>query len=135
MNHFSDIPLEKQLLKNIEKIGYDEPTAVQSNAILPVLHGHDLIVIAPTGTGKTAAFAIPLIQHLINKWNRPRELRVHALILSPTRELANQLYKSVNDLISEINLKTYIFHGGISSEEQVQAARLGIDILIATLDS
>ena len=132
MNHFSDIPLAKQLLKNIEKIGYTEPTAVQSNAILPILHGHDLIVTAPTGTGKTAAFAIPLIQHLINNWNRPRELRVHALILSPTRELANQLYKSVNDLISEINLKTCIIHGGISSEEQVQAARLGIDILIAT---
>ncbi len=132
MNHFSDIPLAKELLKNIEKIGYAEPTAVQSNAIMPILHGHDLIVTAPTGTGKTAAFAIPLIQHLINNWNQPRELRVHALILSPTRELANQLYKSVNDLISEINLKTYIIHGGISSEEQVQAARLGIDILIAT---
>ena len=132
MNNFSEAPLAKELLKNIEMIGYTEPTAVQSNVILPILHGHDLIVTAPTGTGKTAAFAIPLIQNLINNWNRPRELRVNALILSPTRELANQLYKSINDLTSEINLKSYVIHGGISSEEQVQVARFGIDILIAT---
>ena len=95
MTSFDASPLIPALLQAIREMGYQKPTAIQTATIHPILQGHDLIATAPTGTGKTAAFSLPLLHQLITDWKRPRELRTRALILSPTRELALQLHQTI----------------------------------------
>ena len=104
MTTFDASPLAPSLLQAIQEMGYQKPTAIQTAAIHPILQGHDLIATAPTGTGKTAAFSLPLLHQLITDWQRPRELRTRALILSPTRELALQLHQTIEQLTTPIDL-------------------------------
>jgi len=132
MDNFSTFQIATPLLHAIEQLGYQQPTPIQSAALHPILTGHDLIATAPTGTGKTIAFALPLLHQLITHWQRPRELRTRALILSPTRELAHQLHQTIEQLTQNVELVTTLIHGGVPPTQQIETLRPGTDVLIAT---
>ncbi|MEE9369261.1 MAG: DEAD/DEAH box helicase [Pontiella sp.] len=129
---FSDLIQNKAILQAITDAGYTEPTPIQAEAIPAILTGRDIIGCARTGTGKTAAFALPLIQRLEDSWATAREIRVRSLILSPTRELAIQLSENLKAFASHTNLTTLLVHGGTEYENQILTLREGVDILIAT---
>jgi len=120
-------PISKALLQE----GYEQPTAIQKQAIPPALSGRDLLGCAQTGTGKTAAFAIPILQSLYsNKTHGSRYIR--SLILTPTRELAIQIGESLSAYGKYTGLQHAVIFGGVSQHAQTQQLRLGIDILVAT---
>ncbi len=129
---FADLNLNESILKAVAEAGFKKPTPIQAEAIPAVLTGRDLIGCARTGTGKTAAFALPLIQKLVESWTAARELRCRALILSPTRELAIQLHKNLLVFAAHTELSFLLVHGGTGYEEQILALREGVDILVAT---
>jgi len=129
---FSDLALNEPILRAVEEAGYTEPTPIQVEAIPAILSGRDVLGCARTGTGKTAAFALPLIQRLEDSWTAAREIRVRSLILSPTRELAIQLYKNMNAFAQHTELTTLLVHGGVGFDNQTEILRGGIDILVAT---
>jgi ATP-dependent RNA helicase RhlE len=132
MQKFTDLSLLPTLLKNIEAVGYETPSPIQAQAIPFLLEGHDLLGIAQTGTGKTAAFTLPMLQHLAGRDfsltpNEPR-----SLILAPTRELASQIKASLDKYGKDLKLKNAVIFGGVGQSAQVAALRNGLDILIAT---
>ena len=129
---FSDLSLSPPILQAIEEAGYKTPTPIQAEAIPAILSGRDILGCARTGTGKTAAFALPLIQRLEDSWTAAREIRVRSLILSPTRELAIQLFDNLSAFAQHTELKTLLVHGGVGFDHQTEALRGGIDILVAT---
>ena len=129
---FSNFGLLPILLKNIERLGYKEPSPIQVKAIAPILQGHDVLAAAQTGTGKTAAFGLPLIQKLLQE-NAPRKERsARALILAPTRELAAQIQEAIRAFSLGTPLKTALVFGGVNIRPQKTALASGIDILVAT---
>ncbi len=130
MLKFNEIPLSASLLNNLKTLGYSTPTAIQSEAIPLVLEGHDLLGIAQTGTGKTAAFCLPIIDRLLK--NAPIGKGIRALILAPTRELATQIQVSCEGYAQGLGLKTLAIFGGVNQKTQVEALRKGVDIVIAT---
>nr|WP_315258261.1 DEAD/DEAH box helicase [uncultured Duganella sp.] len=129
---FSTLGLAPSLLNAIGEIGYQEPTAIQRAAIPAILRGDDVLGAAQTGSGKTAAFALPMLQTLLAKRGGPR--RLHGLILVPTRELAAQVGESVRKLVSMLptTYKVQVVFGGVSINPQMLALRGGTDILVAT---
>ncbi|MRW94060.1 DEAD/DEAH box helicase [Duganella sp. FT80W] len=129
---FSTLGLAPSLLNAIAEIGYHEPTPIQSAAIPAILRGEDVLGAAQTGSGKTAAFALPLLQSLLEKRGGPRQL--HGLILVPTRELAVQVGEVVRKLVSHLPspYKVAIVFGGVSINPQMMALRGGADIVVAT---
>ncbi len=129
---FSDLALNEPILRAIEEAGFTEPTPIQAEAIPTILSGRDVLGCARTGTGKTAAFALPLIQKLEDSWIAAREIRVRSLILSPTRELAIQLHGNISTFAQHTELTALLVHGGVGFDDQIEALRAGIDILIAT---
>ncbi|WP_412560246.1 DEAD/DEAH box helicase [Winogradskyella sp. MIT101101] len=130
---FKDLKIIKPLLKAIEVSGYVEPTLVQQLAIPPVLRGKDVIVSAQTGTGKTAAFALPILQQLFDKQDAPkRGKKIRALVISPTRELAVQIQQNFKNYAQFSNLRSLVVFGGTSIEPQIDVLKKGIDILVAT---
>ncbi|WP_048331349.1 DEAD/DEAH box helicase [Bizionia psychrotolerans] len=130
---FKDLQLIDPLLKAIEEQGYTKPTAVQLETIPQVLARKDVITSAQTGTGKTAAFALPILQLLSEKQDAPRGSKtIKALIVSPTRELALQIGNNFKAYGRHTNLRTTIIFGGISEIPQVDVLMKGVDILIAT---
>ena len=129
---FTDLHLSEPILRAVSDAGFLEPTPIQAEAVPVILTGRDVIGCARTGTGKTAAFALPLLQRLEESWTAARELRVRALILSPTRELAIQLHENIRRFAVHTELTSLLVHGGTGYEEQIQALRDGIDILVAT---
>jgi len=133
LTHFSDLGLNKVLLSSIVAQGYDTPTPIQTKAIPLVLEGRDLIGLAQTGTGKTAAFGLPLVQHLLDDpKGRPLPKSVKSLILAPTRELANQIAASLNGYVRDTPLKVTVVVGGASINTQIRKLGRGVDILVAT---
>ena len=132
MTHFTDLALEPRLLKALATEGYETPTPIQAQAIPHVLAGKDLLGIAQTGTGKTAAFALPILQRLAADPRQPQPKSARALILSPTRELALQIAESFKSYGRYMNLGVTTIFGGVSEGPQVQTMRRGIDILVAT---
>ena len=127
---FNELGLSEPLLKAISESGYTEPTAIQSAAIGPVLSGKDLMASAQTGTGKTAAFTLPLLEKLgqtDNPGNHPR-----VLIITPTRELAAQIEASANTYGKHTTLQSLAVFGGVKIGPQIKKLRQGIDILVAT---
>ncbi len=132
MTSFSDFALSAPIQKALADQGYSVPTPIQIKAIAPVLAGRDLCGIAQTGTGKTAAFALPILQRLADarKPVQPRSPRV--LVLTPTRELASQVAQSFRTYGAGLRLSTAIVFGGVSQRPQVEALRRGVDILVAT---
>jgi ATP-dependent RNA helicase RhlE len=135
---FSDLGLIKPLLGALKAEGYSCPTPIQEQAIPPALRGDDIMGGAQTGTGKTAAFSLPIIQHLV-KHPLPGKKRddrhshpVRALILSPTRELARQIDDRIIAYRKNTDLRSTVVHGGVKQGPQVKAIKKGVDILTAT---
>ncbi|UQA73472.1 DEAD/DEAH box helicase [Sphingobacterium siyangense] len=129
---FKQLSLIAPLLKAITETGYTHPTAIQQKAIPIVLQGNDLIGCAQTGTGKTAAFALPLLQRLEETKTLGKLVPIRALILTPTRELAIQIGDNINLYRKYLKLNYCTIFGGVSQEKQVKEIKKGIDILVAT---
>ena len=125
---FSDFKLNKQLLTAVAEAGYEEPTEIQQKAIPILLAGHDLLGVAPTGTGKTAAFVLPLLMKV--KYAQGYDPR--ALILAPTRELALQIEEVIKQLSEYTDLRTLCLYGGTGMKTQLEGVMAGADILVAT---
>lgn len=128
MQSFSDFKLNKQILSAIEEAGYTNPTEIQVKSIPSILSGHDLVGIAQTGTGKTAAFVLPILMNL--KYAQGNDAR--ALILSPTRELAIQLGEHIEMLAKNLDLRTVVLYGGVGPKAQTEALAAGVDIIVST---
>ncbi len=126
---FSDLKLIDPLLRAVAAEGYDAPTPIQQQAIPPVLEGRDLLGCAQTGTGKTAAFALPILQRLSAS---PRSRAIRALVLAPTRELAAQIGERFEAYGQHLGLRTAVIFGGVGKGAQIAALRRGIDVLVAT---
>ena len=130
---FKDLQLNKSILKAIAEQNYDTPTPVQQQTIPLVLAKKDVITTAQTGTGKTAAFALPILQMLFNKQDAgKRGKKIRALIVSPTRELALQIQESFKVYGKYSNLRATVVYGGTSIEPQKDVLNKGVDILVAT---
>ncbi|MCW1430062.1 DEAD/DEAH box helicase [Novosphingobium sp. JCM 18896] len=127
---FADLGLSDELLQSVTAAGYDEPTAIQAQAIPPVLMMKDIIGIAQTGTGKTASFVLPMIDILAH--GRRRAMMPRSLILEPTRELAAQVAENFEKYGKNHDLKMALLIGGVQMGDQVKALNEGVDVLIAT---
>ena len=128
---FSDLGLNSTFVKAIEEKGYSEPTPIQTKAIPEILKGKDILASAQTGTGKTAGFTLPLLQRLSKQKHHPSR-SVRALILTPTRELASQVYENVREYSKFSDLKSTVVFGGVNQKPQVKKIKKGIDVLVAT---
>jgi ATP-dependent RNA helicase RhlE len=132
---FSDLGLAAELLRAVEEQGYTQPTPIQEQAIPPILLGQDVMAGAQTGTGKTAAFTLPLLQRLKGYANTsvsPARHPVRALVLAPTRELAAQVWESICEYGKHIPLRSACVYGGVAIEPQMKDLRAGVEILVAT---
>lgn len=125
---FSALALHPTLLRGVEDLGFTRPTPIQSHAIPPALEGRDLLACAATGSGKTAAFILPILHHLMD---RPRGT-TRALVLAPTRELALQIRDDFEGLARHTGLAAAAVHGGVGMGRQEKAFRTGADVIIAT---
>ena len=129
---FASLGLIEPLLRALETLGYQTPTPVQAQAIPAVLAGRDLMAAAQTGTGKTAGFALPLLQRLTQEGAVVAANSVRALILVPTRELAEQVHANIAEYAEHLPLRTYAVYGGVSINPQMMKLRKGVDLLVAT---
>ena len=137
--NFDEMGLHPKLLRAVERQGYTTATPIQSMAIPLILAGHDLLGCAQTGTGKTAAFALPTLDYLLGDdeptrgtSHRRGRRPIRALVLTPTRELANQVHKSFATYGRCTDLRSTVIYGGVGQNPQVQALRAGTDVVIAT---
>jgi ATP-dependent RNA helicase RhlE len=124
---FQSFSFHPQINAGISAAGYTNPTPIQNQAIPPILNGRDLLGLAQTGTGKTAAFVLPILQHLMNG---PRG-KLRALILSPTRELAEQTHVAIKALGRQTGLRSLTVYGGVSAQPQIKGLRTGVEIVVA----
>jgi len=127
---FTSLALDKSLTDALKALKYGSPTPIQQQAIPVILAGKDIMAGAQTGTGKTAAFALPMLQQLIKYTDTSRPIR--ALVLTPTRELAQQVYKSFLRYAENTQINVAVAYGGVSINTQLSAIEKGVDILIAT---
>ena len=128
---FNELPIHPSILKNCQRMGYTTPTKIQQKAIPPVLEGRDLLGLAQTGTGKTAAFALPILDQLMKQPQKGKRA-IKALVLTPTRELAIQIVDNFQLYGQGLPLKTVVIFGGVKQGAQVDQLKKGADILIAT---
>jgi len=132
MSHsFSELSLSPNILKAISDKAYTQPTDIQQQAIPAILDGEDVVASAPTGTGKTASFVLPMLHRLSGDHAR-RGKRIRGLVLVPTRELALQVGESIGDYGKHLVVHSAVMVGGVDYEPQKQALIDGIDILVAT---
>jgi superfamily II DNA/RNA helicase len=132
---FDHFGLDERIVAAVKEMGYTTPTPIQSKAIPIVLQGKDVMGAAQTGTGKTAGFALPIIQRLLPHANTsmsPARHAVRALVLAPTRELADQVAENVKKYIAKTPLKCATIYGGVDMDPQTQALRAGVEIVVAT---
>ncbi|MGE4327269.1 MAG: DEAD/DEAH box helicase [Pseudodonghicola sp.] len=132
MNQFEMMGLPTHLLKRLAAMGLSEPTPIQSRAIPLALEGRDVMGLAQTGTGKTAAFGLPLVAKMLEIGRKPARYTVRALVLAPTRELANQISETLRALVEGTPLKVGYVVGGQSINAQIKRLERGTDILVAT---
>jgi ATP-dependent RNA helicase RhlE len=125
--NFKDFNLHPRVAAGIAAAGYSTPTPIQIKAIPEVIQGHDLIGLAQTGTGKTAAYALPLLNRLISKASR----NIRALIVAPTRELAEQIHQDIDTLGVQSRLRSLTLYGGVGLNPQIQKLKKGADIIVA----
>jgi ATP-dependent RNA helicase RhlE len=125
---FSTLQLHPDLLRGIRELGFARPTPIQTEAIPPALTGHDVLACAQTGSGKTAAFLLPILHRLIDRQRRT----TRALVLTPTRELAAQIYEDFNALAVHTPLTAAAVYGGVGMGPQEHAFRSGVDLIVAT---
>ena len=128
---FQSLGLSKALLKAIHNQGYNSPSPIQEKAIPLILKGKDVLASAQTGTGKTAGFTLPMLQRLSQGQSQKRR-KVRALIITPTRELAAQVYANVTSYSEFLNVQSTVIFGGVNQRPQVATLKRGVDVLIAT---
>jgi len=129
---FQTLALAEPILRVLTEQGYQAATPVQQQAIPPILSGKDVLAGAQTGTGKTAAFTLPLLQQLLNAPKVLQPAQVRVLVLTPTRELAQQVFESVQTYSRYLSVRCAVFYGGVSIRPQYEEAEQGLDILVAT---
>ncbi len=129
---FDEFGLRAELLDAILASGYTTPTAIQQRAIPAILNGDDLLAAAQTGTGKTAAFTLPMLERLMAQKPADGKRRVRLLVVAPTRELAAQIHESVKAYGQNLPLRSAVIFGGVGMQPQIDRLRRGVDILIAT---
>ena len=129
---FKDLGLIQPILNAVEDKGYTSPTPIQEQSIPILLRKKDLLGCAQTGTGKTAAFTIPILQHLYNGELSKQKKQIKALIVTPTRELALQIQENIVDYSKYTKLKSAVIFGGVKQGAQVNRLKQGVDILVAT---
>jgi ATP-dependent RNA helicase RhlE len=129
---FAALGVSSAFLSALQDIGYQQPTPIQSKSVALLLDGHDLMGVAQTGTGKTAAFALPLLQRLdqANEPARPRQPK--SLILAPTRELALQIHTELENFAKNTSLRSTVIFGGVGQNPQVRQLQKGVDVVVAT---
>ncbi|MDM3884651.1 DEAD/DEAH box helicase [Pseudomonas sp. BCRC 81390] len=130
--NFAKLGLIEPLLRTLQQLDYTTPTPVQAKAIPAVLAGRDLMAAAQTGTGKTAGFALPVLQRLALEGDKVASNSIRALVLVPTRELAEQVHNNVREYAENLPLSTYAVYGGVSINPQMMRLRRGVDLLVAT---
>ncbi|MDB9873784.1 DEAD/DEAH box helicase [Flavobacteriaceae bacterium] len=128
---FQSLGLIEALLKAVRLQGYETPSPIQQKAIPPILEGLDVLASAQTGTGKTAGFTLPMLQ-ILSKNPVPHRRPVRALVLTPTRELADQVYTNVKHYSKFLDLRAAVIFGGVNQNPQIKHLRNGVDILVAT---
>ena len=131
MSNFQSLGLSKKLLLAVEKEGYTNPTPVQALSIPPLIKGRDVLGVAQTGTGKTAAFALPVLHRLSEK-NIHGRRRIRGLVLSPTRELAAQIGERFSAYSEHVDIRHKVIFGGVNQNPQIKALQKGVDLLVAT---
>lgn len=129
---FKDLNIIKPILKAVEEAGYEKPTEIQENSIPIVLKGKDILGCAQTGTGKTAAFAIPILQNIVADKEKNNERNIKALIVAPTRELAIQIEENFAMYSKYLDIKDTVIFGGVNQSSQVRKIKAGVDVLVAT---
>ena len=132
MISFLDLKLHEALQLSLKEAGYTHPTPIQSEAIPALLQGRDLLGCAQTGTGKTAAFALPILHRLMEKHKRPESKQTRVLVLTPTRELAIQVHESFMTYGKHFKMKYAVVYGGVGQSPQVAVMSRGVDVLVAT---
>ncbi|MCA8928372.1 MAG: DEAD/DEAH box helicase, partial [Alphaproteobacteria bacterium] len=132
MTTFDDLGLAEPILRAVAAEGYSHPTPIQAQGIPAVLTGRDLVGIAQTGTGKTAAFVLPILHRLAEENRRPAEKTAHALIVVPTRELAEQIGDSIRNYSRHMRVTHAVVIGGANPRTQAAKLARGVDIIVAT---
>lgn len=132
MQNFNELSLNDLILKNVSEAGYEAPTPIQAQSIPSLLEGKDLLGIAQTGTGKTAAFTLPILNKLYPRDFSLPAMKPRSLILAPTRELASQINEQIIKYGKDLKLKSAVIFGGVGQANQVMALKKGLDILVAT---
>ena len=125
--NFKDFKLDQRIAAGIAAAGYFTPTPIQIKAIPEIIQGHDLIGLAQTGTGKTAAYVLPLLNRIIKKPNH----QIQALIIAPTRELAEQIHQEISRLGARSRLRSLTLYGGVGINPQIQKLKKGVDVVVA----
>ena len=128
---FSDYFIDSAIKTALEELGFKRPTDIQFKAIQPILDGEDVMAVAQTGTGKTAAFVIPVLQKLVKK-NRKDYKGVRCLVMVPTRELAKQIASVFQSIGKHTSIKTFALIGGVEQEQQIRTLKNGVDVLVTT---
>lgn len=129
---FNDYPIADEIKKSLAKLDFKRPTDIQFKSIPSILRGEDVLAIAQTGTGKTAAFAIPIINKVFATTQRSRPDGIKCLVMVPTRELAVQIESVFKEIASNTNVRPYALTGGVDQEPQINKLETGVDILITT---
>ena len=129
---FEDYRIDPSIKKSIASLGFKRPTDIQYKCIPPVLKGEDVLAIAQTGTGKTGAFAIPIVSRISEQKKRLRPDGIKCLVMAPTHELALQITSVFNALEKFTKVKTICIYGGVEQEPQVKAIKSGADVLVTT---
>ncbi|MGL4731382.1 MAG: DEAD/DEAH box helicase [Clostridium sp.] len=129
---FKDLNIIKPILKAVDEAGYEKPTEIQEKSIPVVLEGKDILGCAQTGTGKTAAFAIPILQNISKEKVKEEKRTIKALVLAPTRELAIQIEENFSTYSKYLDVKDTVIFGGVNQTSQVRKLKSGVDILVAT---
>jgi ATP-dependent RNA helicase RhlE len=132
MSEFKEFSLLESIIDRVTLKGYKEPTPIQKECIPALIDGNDLLGIAQTGTGKTAAFSLPIINNFGRNKIDIQAKSTRSLILTPTRELASQIMQNIDDYSDGLRLKTKVVYGGVGRQNQVDSIALGLDILVAT---
>ena len=128
---FKDYSISQSIKSQLEVMGFNRPTDIQFRAIKHILMGEDVMAVAQTGTGKTAAFVIPMLNHFLVK-SRGKYAGIRGLILVPTRELANQISKVVAEIALQTHLRVLCLYGGVEQENQIKTLNEGVDVLVTT---
>lgn len=129
---FADYQISEDIKENLERLGFKRPTDIQYKSIPPVLKGNDLLAIAQTGTGKTAAFVIPVLQLLLPKAGRKAPKEVKCVVMAPTHELAMQIHEVFSSMAKKTGLSSLCIHGGVDQDPQIERLKKGVPIVIAT---